>query len=80
MKYAHEQLFFCLKCNHNLNHLYFLLIKEPFINLNTLLLVLERLRYLEGRPLISEAVEDASAAAQEVIHASVCVVQVGVKL
>lgn len=33
---------------------------------------------LQCRSLISETVEDATAAAQEVIHASVCIVQVGV--
>ena len=36
--------------------------------------------HLQRRSLISEAVEDAAAAAQEVVHASVCVVQVGVQL
>lgn len=30
--------------------------------------------------LISETVEDTTAAAQEVVHASVCIVQVGVQL
>lgn len=33
---------------------------------------------LKRGPLISEAVEDAAAAAQQVVHASVCVVQIGV--
>lgn len=36
--------------------------------------------HLESWPLISEAIEDATAAAQEVVHASVCVVQAGIKL
>lgn len=35
---------------------------------------------LQCRPLISEAVEYAAAAPQEIIHSSVCVVQIGVKL
>lgn len=33
---------------------------------------------LQCWPLVSEAIQDAAAAAQEVVHASVCVVQVGV--
>lgn len=36
--------------------------------------------YLQSRSLISEAIEDAAAAAYEIVHASVCVVQTGVKL
>lgn len=35
---------------------------------------------LKGRALIPETIEDATAAAQEVVHASVSVVQVGVEL
>lgn len=35
---------------------------------------------LQRRSLISQTVEDATATAQQVIHPSVCVVQVGVEL
>lgn len=35
---------------------------------------------LKCGPLISETIEDTTAAAQEVVHASVCIVQVGVQL
>lgn len=35
---------------------------------------------LQRRSLISQTVEDATATAQQVVHASVCVVQVGVEL
>lgn len=36
--------------------------------------------HLERRPLISEPIENTATAAQQVVHASVCVVQIGVEL
>lgn len=36
--------------------------------------------HLERASLVSEAVKDARARAKKVVHASVCTVQVGVKL